>query len=121
VPERFIADQQSGAAPLSIGACGKCRIVEDRVAKKPDPNSASAKRALMESISKNELTLGEAVRGMRKLTGMGQKAYAERIIGISTRILAELERNEGNPTVETLNKVGRPFGLVVGFVTKNRR
>ena len=91
------------------------------MAENPDPNRIDAKRALMESINNNELTLGAAVRGMRKLTGMSQKAYAERIIGISTRILAEIERDEGNPTVETLNKIGRPFGLAAGFVTKNRQ
>ena len=78
------------------------------------------KRALIEAIENDELTLGEAVRRVRKITGMSQSAYAERIIGISTRILAEIERDEGNPTVETLNKVGRPFGYTVGFVPKMR-
>lgn len=83
-------------------------------------DTARLKRALIEAIENDELTLGEAVRRMRKITGMSQSAYAERIIGISTRILAEIERDEGNPTVETLNKVGRPFGYTVGFVPKMR-
>jgi len=75
-----------------------------------------AKQALIQAIANNELTLGQAVRRMRKITGMSQKAYAERIVGISTRILAELELDQGNPTVQTLNKIGRPFGYTVGFV-----
>jgi transcriptional regulator with XRE-family HTH domain len=83
-------------------------------------DTARLKRELIEAIENDELTLGEAVRRMRKITGMSQSAYAERIIGISTRILAEIERDEGNPTVETLNKVGRPFGYTVGFVPKMR-
>lgn len=81
-------------------------------------DTSTSKRALMEAINNNELTLGEAVRGMRKITGMSQKAYAERIVGIAPRILAEIERDSGNPTVETLNKIGRPFGFTVGFVAK---
>ena len=41
-----------------------------------------------------------------------------RIVGIATRILAEVELDHGNPTLETLNKIGRPFGYEVGFVPK---
>lgn len=75
-----------------------------------------AKRALAEALRNGELTLGQAVRRMRKITGLNQKDYATRIVGISPRILAEIERDEGNPTLETLNKIGRPFGYCVGFV-----
>ena len=76
----------------------------------------AAKISLIKAIENNELSLGEAVRRMRKITGMSQKNYAERIVGVSTRILAEIERNEGNPTLETLNKIGRPFGYTIGFL-----
>jgi len=89
--------------------------------KKTDDDTAAVKRTLIKSIDNNELTLGEAVRSMRKITGMSQKAYAERIVGITLRILAEIERDEGNPTVKTLNKIGRPFGYAVGFVPKTRQ
>ncbi len=85
-----------------------------------DDDTAAVKRALVESIDNHELTLGEAVRRMRKITGMSQKAYADRIVGIAPRILAEIERDEGNPTVETLNKIGRPFGYRVGFVRQTK-
>jgi len=84
-------------------------------------DSAAAKRELIEAIENNELSIGEAVRRMRRITGMSQKAYAERIVGIAPRILAEIERGEGNPTVETLNKIGRPFGYTVGFVPSDRK
>ncbi|MDE0003662.1 MAG: helix-turn-helix transcriptional regulator [Rhodospirillaceae bacterium] len=82
---------------------------------------SAAKRKLIESIENNELSLGEAVRGMREITGLSQKAYAERIVGISTRILAEIELDQGNPTVDTLNKIGRPFGYTVGFIPGFRK
>ena len=79
---------------------------------------ATTKRELIQAIENNQLSLGEAVRGMRKIAGMSQKDYAMRIVGIATRILAEVELDQGNPTLETLNKIGRPFGYEVGFVPK---
>ena len=77
-----------------------------------------AKQKLIDAVDHGELTLGQSVRRMRKITGMSQKDYARKIIGISPRVLAEIERDIANPTVETLNKIGRPFGYVVGFVRK---
>ena len=82
---------------------------------------AAAKRKLIEAIENNELSLGEAVRRMRGISGLSQRAYAERIVGIATRILAEVELDRGNPTTETLNKIGRPFGYSVGFVPRARK
>lgn len=90
------------------------------MAKRSQEDTARAKRDLIEAIENHELPLGEAVRRMRKISGMNQKAYAERIVGIAPRILAEIERDEGNPTVETLNKIGRPFGYTVGFVPRKQ-
>lgn len=74
------------------------------------------KQHLREAIDRGDLSLGEAVRRMRRITGMSQKAYAQNIVGVSPRVLAEIELDRANPTVETLNKIGRPFGYRVGFV-----
>lgn len=83
-------------------------------------SSTRTKRELIQAIETNQLSLGEAVRGMRKVAGMSQKDYAQRIVGIATRILAEVELDQGNPTLETLNKIGRPFGYRVGFVRRSK-
>jgi len=77
-----------------------------------------AKQQLMDDIESGELSLGQAVRRMRLITGKSQKDFAKNIIGISPRVLAEIERGVANPTVDTLNKIGRPFGYSVGFVRK---
>ncbi len=90
------------------------------MAKRTREDTARARRELIEAVENHKLSLGEAVRRMRKISGMNQKDYAERIIGISPRILAEIERDEGNPTMVTLNKIGRPFGYAVGFVPGKR-
>ncbi len=78
----------------------------------------NTKQRLRESIDSGDLTIGQAVRQMRNITGMNQKDYARNIIGISARVLAEIERDVANPTVDTLNKVGRPFGYHISFVHK---
>lgn len=87
-------------------------------AKKDHDDTPLARRQLIEAIDNGELTLGQAVRQMRKITGMSQKMYAQKIVGISPRVFAEIERDVANPTVETLNKIGRPFGYRAGFVRK---
>lgn len=76
------------------------------------------KQQLREAMERGEISLGEAVRCMRRISEMSQKAYAQKIVGVSPRVLAEIELDRANPTVETLNKIGRPFGYEVGFVHK---
>ncbi len=84
-----------------------------------DPTQA--KRDLREALEQGQLSLGEAVRRMRRISGLNQKDYARRIVGISPRILAEVERDEGNPTLDTLNKIARPFGYRIHFVPRAGR
>lgn len=51
-----------------------------------------------------------AVKMMRKIAGRSQADYA-RLVGVSPRVLIELERGIGNPTVKTLQKLLAPFDL----------
>ena len=76
------------------------------------------KEALYADIERGLLTLGQASRRMRKIAGLTQTEYAEKILKIYPRVLMELERDRGNPTLDTLKKVAKPFGLQVGFVVK---
>lgn len=64
------------------------------------------------------LSIGEAVKRLRLLTGLTQAEFARRVAGLSTGALAQIERGEGNPTLETLDKIGRPFGLTPAFVRR---
>jgi len=76
------------------------------------------KEALYAEIDQGLLTMGQAVRRMRKIVGMTQTEYAEKILKIYPRVLMEIERDRGNPTLDTLGKIARPFGLKVGFIVK---
>jgi DNA-binding XRE family transcriptional regulator len=71
-------------------------------------------------LEAGRLTLGQATRRMRKIVGLTQVEYAERVLKIYPRVLMEIEKDRGNPTLETLEKIARPFGLKVGFVRERR-
>lgn len=74
------------------------------------------KNALYADLERGALTLGQATRRMRKIIGVTQTDYATRILKIYPRVLMDLENDRGNPTLETLEKVAKPFGLKVAFV-----
>ncbi len=68
----------------------------------------------------SELTIGEQIKRMRKITRKTQVEYAK-WLGIAPRIIIDLENNKGNPTLSTLRKIGKPFGFnpYFGKVNKN--
>lgn len=78
------------------------------------------KLALREQLQQGTISIGDATRAMRKMTGLNQKDYANKVLGISPRVLVNIELNRGNPTLDTLNKIGKPFGYQVNFIPINR-
>jgi DNA-binding transcriptional regulator YiaG len=80
----------------------------------------STLQQLYAELEAGALTIPQAVRMLRKTTGLTIPAYAEHV-GISTRYLGDIERGLMNPTVDILEKVGEPFGLVVTFARRKQR
>ena len=83
------------------------------------PNSqetADMKESLYFALARGNIDIREATRQMRKILGMTQKEYAQKIAAVSPRILSELENGSGNPTLATLEKIASPFGLKVTFL-----
>lgn len=78
------------------------------------------KESLYADIEAGMLTLGQATRRMRKIVNMTQTEYAVKVLKIYPRVLMEIERDRGNPTLETLQKIAAPFGLIVRFAEKPR-
>jgi predicted transcriptional regulator len=74
---------------------------------------AALRRELYARVDRGDIGLVEAIKTMRKIVGKSQDDYA-RLVGVSPRILKELERGVGNPTLATLRKIMRPFRLDVG-------
>lgn len=89
----------------------------------PSPDrSAQAIRELRlqfaRDIAEGQLDLASAVKRMRKISGMTQEQFAKNR-GMSLLTLKRIETGSGNPTVETLNRIGGIFGLKVAFVHAN--
>ena len=90
--------------------------------KRPDKEKLQQLRQdLFEGIDSGTLSLGDATRRMRKTLGMNRRDYAEKVLKISHDALQAIETGKGNPTLKTLNIVGKPFGLKIGFVRNLRK
>lgn len=76
-----------------------------------------AREKFYEQIENQELSLAETVRTMRAIIGMTQPEYAK-FVNVAARIIINLERGVANPTLETLRKIGSPFGLDILFFMK---
>jgi transcriptional regulator with XRE-family HTH domain len=77
---------------------------------------ARMKEELYLGLAQGDMDIREATRRMRKILGMNQKEYAQKVANISPRILSELENGSGNPTLRTLEKIALPFGLKITFL-----
>jgi len=65
-----------------------------------------------------ELEQVEDERGFFARTWCAREFAAHR--GVSRRVVQDIERGTGNPTVDSLNSVAKLFGLQVGFVPIRR-
>ena len=71
---------------------------------------------LQSALMDGRTSIGAAVRRLRtELTGLRQDQFAQ-MCRISLNTLQQLEHDQGNPTVRTLNAVFAPFGMRVGIV-----
>lgn len=73
-----------------------------------------AREKFYEQLANKKLSLAETIKTMRAIVGMTQPEYAK-FVGIAPRIIIDLERGIGNPTLETLKKIGKPFRLDIYF------
>jgi DNA-binding XRE family transcriptional regulator len=58
------------------------------------------RRAFYERIGRGEMTIPEAMKAMRKMTGLTQAEFAAHC-GVSRRVIQDIERGTGNPTVDS--------------------
>jgi DNA-binding XRE family transcriptional regulator len=79
--------------------------------------STNERLLLLQSAFQGELTWSEAICRMRMSLGKTQAEFCE-LFGITRRHLIELEAGTANPGVKTLDRLGRPFGLTVGYIPR---
>ncbi len=83
---------------------------------RPSPTEARTRLdTLYSSLANGEISIGEAVRRMRHISGLTQPQFAQHR-GISVQALRQIESGRGNPTVGTLDAIAKVFGLKTGFV-----
>jgi transcriptional regulator with XRE-family HTH domain len=91
--------------------------MQENQMKRPAPEQmAHMKEDLYAGLAQGGIGIREATRRMRKILGMNQKEYARKVAAISPRILSQFENGTGNPTLATLEKIARPFGMEVTFL-----
>ena len=84
--------------------------------KKPTPEEVRVlRRQIAERAKNGSLRLPDALVDIRKSFGMTQERFAS-VMKMTRRQIADIERGAGNPTLETLEKIGKVFGFTVGFV-----
>jgi DNA-binding XRE family transcriptional regulator len=69
-------------------------------------------------IDAGQLSLPEAAKKMRAISGLTQPEFAERM-GVSAQVIKDIERSVGNPTIKSLNKIGEIFNLEIGFIRRS--
>lgn len=87
--------------------------------KKPTKDEIFAnRREIAERARTGDLRLPDALVQIRKGLGMTQAEFAGMLF-LQKRQIAEIEAGKANPTLVTLQKIGRIFGFEVGFVPRN--
>ena len=66
------------------------------------------------NMTKNEI--GQIIKERRVYLNITQKDLAE-IVGISLRSLVDIEKGNGNPTIDQLNKILNALGLAIKIST----
>lgn len=64
-------------------------------------------------------TIGESVRNRRKELGITQPHLAE-LAKVSTNTLYKLERGQGNPSLDVLNKLAEILGMELTLEVKKK-
>jgi predicted transcriptional regulator len=75
----------------------------------------SLRKKLLEQVPRASVDIPQLMRTMRLITRKSQIEYAK-LCEVAPRVLADIEAGKGSPTMETLEKLLRPFGYRVGIV-----
>jgi len=82
--------------------------------------SMEARARILSLAATGDLHWSQGLKELRNSLGMNQSEFATAFNLTSRRRVSELENGTANPTVETLERIGKPFGLVVGLI-KNKK
>jgi XRE family transcriptional regulator, regulator of sulfur utilization len=75
----------------------------------------SLRKELVTLVPRASADIPRLLRTMRLIARKSQVEYA-RMCDVAPRVLTDIEAGRGSPTVETLEKLLKPFGYRVGIV-----
>jgi DNA-binding XRE family transcriptional regulator len=84
---------------------------------KVDHDSWKGRAELQSKAEAAKLNFPNAVTEIRLALGLTQAEFAK-AFRMRQRVISDLENGRGNPSLKTLEKIGRPLGLTIGFVPK---
>ena len=77
---------------------------------------SSANAELVRSLlAEGALPLPDACKAMRLIQALSQEEFARRS-GVNRKVVKDLERGQGNPRWESLQRIGRAAGFRVAFL-----
>ncbi len=88
-----------------------------RVRKLAGDQQRALRRALHDAVEQGGYPWDKSIRDMRQALGLTQEQFA-RAFKLTKRQVAGFEAGTANPTVETLARIGRPFGFEVGYIRR---
>ena len=102
-----------GLTPRTMGAPVKL----DARALTPEART-EVLEVLRRAVAVGDLTAGQALRLLRAAYLRVSRERFAKMTGVSARAIAKLEAGTGNPTLDTLTRVFRPFGFQIGLVPR---
>ncbi len=88
-----------------------------RVKKLGADERRTLRHELHNAVAVGGMPWSDAIRRMRRALGMTQDQFAK-AFRLTKRQVVSFEAGSVNPTVETLARLGKPFGFEVGFIRK---
>ena len=87
--------------------------------KKPVPREEKLRRRedIAGRARSGRLSIPDGIRDIRQALGLTQAEFAEKF-GFTRQQVIALENGRANPNLETLARIGNPFGFVIGFIPK---
>ena len=89
--------------------------MDQRLKNRTHQDDLALRDELYLALREHRISLPDAIRLMQRISRLTQPEYA-RHRGVSTATLRQILAGDGNPTVETINRLVAPFGLEVGLV-----
>lgn len=90
-----------------------------KTTRKTEEELAELRATIHDRLQLNPSSMAECTKMIREATGLSQVGFAAKV-GLSKAIIARIETGQAqNLTISTMEAIGAPFGLKIGFLPKD--